>query len=129
MVPILEQVARNDDDRGARANAAFGLARRGHDEGFEIYAKATDEAFEAKDPEALQYLGGFMLLGNDGLPAVRERLTTYTGRQARLVLIEVVRSNKDREAIPALRALVDDPDTDKSVRDNAEKAIKEIEGE
>ena len=129
VVPILNDVARNDSDRGARANAAFGLARRGDDEGISLYTKATDEAFEAKDPEALNYLGGFMLLGKDGLPAVRERLGTYTSRQARLILIEVVRSNKDREAIPALRALVDDPDTDKSVRDNAEKAIKEIEGE
>ena len=41
-------------------------------------AKATDEAFAAKDPTAMQYLGGFMLLGERGLPAVILRLTLPT---------------------------------------------------
>lgn len=127
VIPVLGEVARSDPDLGARANAAFGLARRGDEEGVALYAKATDEAFAAKDPIALQYLGGFMLLGEKGLPAVRERLRTYEDKQAQMLLLEVVKANKDRESLPILQAIVDDPEADKSVRESAAKAIREIE--
>ncbi|MHC4469602.1 MAG: HEAT repeat domain-containing protein [Planctomycetota bacterium] len=127
VIPVLGEVARGDPDLGARANAAFGLARRGDEEGIALYAKATDEAFAAKDPIALQYLGGFMLLGEKGLPAVRERLRTYEDKQAQMLLLEVVKANKDRESLPILQAIVDDPEADKSVRESAARAIKEIE--
>jgi hypothetical protein len=128
VVPVLGEVARGDPDLGARANAAFGLARRGLEDGIDLYAKATDEAFKAKDPVALQYLGGFMLLGEKGLPAVRERLKTYEDKQAQMLLLEVVKANKDRESLPILQAIVDDPEADKSVRESAERAIRAIEG-
>ncbi|MHC4472898.1 MAG: HEAT repeat domain-containing protein [Planctomycetota bacterium] len=128
LVPLLGEVARGDPDLGARANAAFGLARRGLEDGVELYARLTDEAFEAKDPVALQYLGGFMLLGEKGLPAVRERLKTYEDKQAQMLLLEVVKATKDRESLPILQGIVDDPDADKSVRESARNAIRAIEG-
>lgn len=127
VVPALLVAAREDPDSGARANAAFGLARRGRPEGMELYAAATDEAFRKGDPAALQYLSGFALLGKTAVPAVRERLDTYKDPQARIVLIELLREQGDQESIPKLRGLVADPAVGRDVREAAEKALRQLE--
>ena len=38
---------------GVRANTAYGLQRRGHERGVELYFAATDAAFGKGDPAAL----------------------------------------------------------------------------
>jgi hypothetical protein len=115
-------------DTGARANAAFGLARRKHPEGVDLYAKATDEAFANRDPVAIQYLSGFFLLGDEGLPPMRERLLTYDEPQAVLTLIEVLKMKGDRGALGNLRKLAADEGKPASIRRAAEGAIKALEG-
>jgi HEAT repeats len=124
--PLLLDVATNDPDRGTRANAAFGLARDGVDEGLKAYAAATDEAFAEQDPAAMQYLSGFYLLGKPALPYIRERLDTYKEPQTRVTLIQLVKKEKDREALPVLTRLVNDPTAGKAVQDAARQAIELI---
>ncbi len=111
-------------DTGARANAAFGLARRKHPEGVGLYAKATDEAMANRDPAALQYLSGFYLLGEEALPPMRERLLTYTEPQAVLTLIELLKMKGDKGAIENLRTLAADEGRPESTRKAAEGALK-----
>ena len=124
----LLRVAHQAADTGARANAAFGLARRKNPEGIGLYLKATDEAMANRDPAALQYLGGFMLLGDDALPPLRERLLTYTEPQAAITLIEILKARGDKGAIENLRKLAADEGRPESTRKAAEGAIKAIEG-
>ncbi len=125
--PLLLEIGRNDPDRGARANASFGLARAGSEEGLSLYAAATDEAFREKDPAAMQYLSGFYLLGDKALPLVRERLETYEDPQSRLMLIQLVKKGKDLESIAILHRLASDPDAGQAVQEEARKAIEAIE--
>jgi hypothetical protein len=120
-------VARRTSDTGARANAAFGLARRGNAEGLALYVKATDEAIANRDPAALQYLGGFTLLGDDALPPLRERLLTYTETQTVIMLIEIVRAKGDKGALENLRKLAADAGRDAAIRKAAEGAIRAID--
>jgi hypothetical protein len=120
-------VAHKTADTGARANAAFGLARRKHPEGVGLYLKATDEAFANRDPAALQYLGGFALLGDDALPPLRERLLTYTEPQAAIMLIEILKGKGDKGALDNLRKLAADEGRPAAVRRSAEGAIKVLE--
>ncbi len=127
VIPVLEQTARHASDIGARANAAFGLAKKGREEGYVLYMEATDAAFEKMDPAAIQYLSGFFLLGEEAYPYVRERLRTYTDPQAKLFLIEILKGKNDTGAIPHLKALVEDPNQDEGTRKAAEAAIKVLE--
>ncbi|HEY7513425.1 MAG TPA: HEAT repeat domain-containing protein, partial [Vicinamibacteria bacterium] len=126
--PALLDAAHRAADTGVRANAAFGLARRKNAEGLALYVKATDEAMANRDPAALQYLGGFMLLGDDALPAMRERLLTYTEPQAVLTLIELIKARGDKGAIENLRKLAADQGQPASVRNSAAGALKTLEG-
>jgi hypothetical protein len=121
---ILSQVAHYNPDLGARANASFGLARKGSEEGLALYFKATDEAFEGGDPQALQYLGGLRLLGDKVLPGVRERLLTYTNTEALLVMIGGVKASNDVESVPVLEKLAADGARPTSVRKAAEAALR-----
>jgi hypothetical protein len=127
-VPLLTDIARNGKEPGARANAAFGLARRDIDEGFELYMQATDDAFAASQPEALQYLGGLRLLGEKANPYVRERLLTYKDETALIMLIEVVKSSKDKQALEQLNKLAYDASRPKSVQNAAQGAINVLSG-
>jgi hypothetical protein len=121
---VLREVATGGGETGARANAAFGLARRGSDEGVHLYFEATDEAFDAGDPGALQYLGGLRLLGDRALPGVRERLTTYTNEQALLVLIGSVKAAHDQQSRPILERLAFDTTQPVSIQRAAQGAIR-----
>ena len=126
VVDSLRLAAKEDEDPGTRANSAFGLARRGDAEGLELYAKATDEAFERKDPMAIAYFQGLAILGKKGVPAIRSRLTVYKEPQLQIAMIGILRENKDAESIPALRALSADPTTNEDVRKAAEQALTEL---
>lgn len=121
---ILLDVATHTAERGTRANAAFGLARRGSDEGLRLYFGAMDEAFDAGDPGALQYLGGLRLLGERALPGVRERLATYKNEQALLVLIGGVKAAGDRQSLPILERLAYDTTQPVSIQKAAQGAIR-----
>ncbi|MFI5401684.1 MAG: HEAT repeat domain-containing protein [Planctomycetota bacterium] len=123
----LLRVAHQAADTGARANAAFGLARRKNPEGVGLYMKATDEALANRDPTALQYLGGFTLLGDEALPLLRERLLTYTEPQAAITLIEILKSRGDKGSIENLRKLAGDAGRPESIRRSAEGALKVLE--
>lgn len=124
----LLRVAHQASDTGARANAAFGLARRKNPEGIGLYMKATDEALANRDPTALAYLGGFTLLGDDALPLLRERLLTYTEPQAAITLIEILKARGDKGAVENLRKLAADAGRDASIRKSAEGALRVLEG-
>ncbi len=123
----LLRVAHQAADTGARANAAFGLARRKNPEGVGLYMKATDEALANRDPTALAYLGGFTLLGDEALPMLRERLLTYTEPQAAITLIEILKGRGDKGAIENLRKLAGDAGRPESIRRSAEGALKVLE--
>ncbi len=123
----LLRVAHQASDTGARANAAFGLARRKNPEGVGLYMKATDEALANRDPTALQYLSGFTLLGDDALPLLRERLLTYTEPQAAITLIEILKARGDQGAVENLRKLAADAGRAESIRRAAEGALKALE--
>ncbi len=124
--PVLEQAARTATDTGVRANAAFGLQRRGVEGGVDLYMQATDDAFAKGDPAALQYLGGLGLMGKKVLPAVRKRLGTYKEEQALVVLIMTVQNANDVEAIPALEKLAYDAARPKSVQNAAQGALQKL---
>jgi hypothetical protein len=127
--PFLRQVALEAKDTGARANAAFGLARRGVDEGVALYAAATDEAFEKGDSLAIAYLSGFALMGEKGLPPLRERLLSYEDRpQAVVTMIAILTDAKDEGAVPFLEKLAYDSGRPMSVRKAALGALEEIKG-
>jgi hypothetical protein len=121
---ILSLTAHKAEDIGARANAAFGLARRGNEEGIPLYMSLTDEAIEKGDPAGLQYLGGVVLLGKKAYPAMRERLLTYKEQQALLLLIEVLKAGGDKDAVPNLEKLAYDSTRPLAVQRSAEAALK-----
>jgi hypothetical protein len=121
---ILSLTAHKAEDMGARANAAFGLARRGTEEGIPLYMATVDEAIEKGDPAGLQYLGGVTLLGEKAYPAMRERLLTYKEPQALLLLIEVLKGRGDKGAIPNLEKLAYDSGRPVAVQKSAEAALK-----
>ncbi|MEM8884528.1 MAG: HEAT repeat domain-containing protein [Planctomycetota bacterium] len=127
-VDPLTQTARQSDDPGARANAAFGLIRREIDEGYDLYAKATDLSLEKGQPEAMQFLQSMFIMDDKILPYARERLTTYKNETAVIVLLELVKQKKDKGAIPQLRKLAYDANQPKSVQ-NAAKGILKSFGE
>jgi len=121
---ILSFTAHKAEDLGARANAAFGLARRGAEEGIPLYMATVDEAIENGDPAGLQYLGGVTLLGKKAYPAMRERLLTYKEPQALLTLIEVLKARGDKGAIPNLEKLAYDSGRPVAIQKSAEAALK-----
>jgi hypothetical protein len=123
---VLIEAAHRAPDLGARANSSFGLARRKNPEGLALYAKAVDEAMANGDPAALQYLSGFTLLGDEGLPPMRERLLTYTEPQALLTLIEILKGRGDKGATANLERLAADEGRPASVRKAAAGALKAI---
>jgi len=124
--PLLLEVARNHKETGASANAAFGLARRGIEEGIELYMAATDQAFEEGQPEAIQYLSGLPLIGEKAKPYVRERLLTYKSETALLTLIEIVKALKDEKAIEQLQELAYDASRPVSIQKAAKGAIEAL---
>jgi len=125
--PLLRELAKEDPDRGTRANSAFGLDRMGDPEGVPLYFKATDEAFVEKDPLALVYLGGLVLMGDRALPAARERLKKYEDWQAKVQLISYIQSRKDKASLNLLTEIARDESQNDAVRKMAEGAIKTIE--
>jgi len=124
--PTLTVVARTNADAGARANAAFGLARRGTDEGIAIYLEECDAAVERKDTLAIGYLSGFRLVPEKALPEVRKRLLTYKDPQMVLVMIEMLRSRSDTGAVPTLEKLAYDSTQPIEVQKAAQGAIKAL---
>ncbi len=124
--PLLTEVARNGKEPGVRANASFGLAMRGVDEGIGLYMSATDDAFDEGQPEAIAYLGGLTLLGEKVNPYVRERLLSYTNETAVVSLIEIAKANKDTGALEALNKLAYDASRPISVQKAAKGAIKAL---
>ena len=124
--PLLTEVARNGKEPGVRANASFGLAMRGVDEGIGLYMSATDDAFDEGQPEAIAYLGGLTLLGEKVNPYVRERLLTYKNETAVVTLIEVVKANKDTGALEALNKLAYDSARPVSIQKAAKGAIEAL---
>jgi hypothetical protein len=123
----LLQAARDSTDSGVRANSAFGLIRRDVPEGPALYAEATDAAFENGDPEAMQYLGGFALMGSKGLPYLRERLTTYEKPQARLLIIALLKDRGDRESLSLLHKLAYDASQPTAIQKAAKGAIEVLQ--
>jgi len=119
-------MAHNHTERGVRANLAFGLQRRGVDEGVGLYFAATDEALENGDPSALQYVGGLMLIDERANAGIRERLGSYEGEEALLTLIGVVQRRADKGAIPALEILAFDSRRPISVQKAAQGALKAL---
>lgn len=117
-------MAHNHTERGVRANLAFGLQRRGVDEGVPLYFAAMDEALEQGDPNAIQYVGGLMLIDDRANAGIRERLGTYEGAESLLVLIHVVQRRKDTGAIPALEKLAYDASRPISVQKAAQGALQ-----
>jgi len=127
---FLSETAHKATDLGTRANAAFGLTRRGVDEGYKLYAAATDEAFDKGDSAAIAYLSGFAIMGKKGLPPLRERLLTYKDRpQAVLSMIVILREAKDKGAIPNLEKLAYDANTPVSIQKAAKGALAALKGE
>ncbi len=124
--PLLLEVARNHKEAGASANAAFGLARRGVEEGIGLYMAATDQAFDEGQPEAIGYLSGLPLIGEKAKPYVRERLLTYKNETALLSLIEIVKSFKDEKALEQLNKLAYDASRPVSIQNAAKGAIKAL---
>jgi len=122
----LTVVARTNADAGARANAAFGLARRGTDEGIAIYLEECDAAVERKDALAIGYLSGFRLVPEKALPEVRKRLLTYKDPQMVLIMIEMLRSRSDAGAVPTLEKLAYDSTQPIEVQKAAQGAIKAL---
>jgi hypothetical protein len=116
-------MAHNHPERGVRANLAFGLQRRGVDEGVPLYFAAMDEALEKGDPNALQYVGGLVLIDERADAGIRERLGTYEGTEALLVLIGIVQRRQDKGAIPALEKLAYDSARPISVQKAAQGAL------
>jgi HEAT repeat protein len=129
MKPLLRELAREDPDRGTRANSAFGLDRMGDPEGIPLYFKATDEAFREQDPLAVMYLAGLPLMGDRALPAARDRLGKYSDWQAKLQLINYIQGRKDRGSLNLLSEIARDATQNASVRKAAESAIRTIEAE
>jgi hypothetical protein len=120
-----EVIGNPEIELGARANSAFGLARR-NDEGVAAYAKTVDEAFERKDPLALGYVQGFLFIGKRAVPEAEKRLKTLKDPQARMILIAVLEGHGSKDSIPALRALAADPSCDEGTRVRAEKAAEKL---
>jgi len=122
---VLLKVARDEAmDSGARANSAFGAARRGSEEGIGLYMGLTDKALASGDPAGLQYLGGVMLLGPKVLPQARQRLLTYTEPQSLLLLIEILKQKRDKDAVPNLEQLAYDAHRPESVQKAAQAALQ-----
>ncbi len=124
--PLLLEVARNHKEAGASANAAFGLARRGIEEGIGLYMAATDQAFEEGQPEAIAYLSGLPMIGDKAKPYVRERLLTYKNETALLTLIEIAKALKDEKALEQLNKLAYDASRPVSIQNAAKGAIKAL---
>lgn len=124
--PLLTEIARNGKEPGVRANASFGLARRGVEEGIGLYMSATDDAFDEGQPEAIGYLSGLTLLGEKVNPYVRERLLSYTNETAVISLIEITKVNKDTGAIGALQKLAYDASRSISIQKAAKGAIEAL---
>ena len=122
-------MAHNHAERGVRANLAFGLQRRGVDEGVGLYFAAVDEALEKGDPSATQYVGGLALIDQRANEGIRERLGSYKGTEALLVLIHVVQRRADKGAIPALEKLAYDASRPISVQKAAQGALKVLQKE
>jgi len=125
--PLLRELAKENPDRGTRANAAFGLYRMNDPEAVDLYFKATDEAFAEKDPVAVAYLGGLSLMDDRALPAARERLKKYENWQAKVQLIMFIQGRKDKASVNLLTEIARDESQNPAVRKAAEDAIKTIE--
>ncbi|MEE8104936.1 MAG: hypothetical protein V3T86_05325 [Planctomycetota bacterium] len=124
---FLSEMANNADDRGVRANSAFGLTRRGIAEGVDLYFAATDDALKAGDPAGLQYMSGLALMGEQAYPAMRSRLLTYDDEQALVTLITIVRKVGDKGAIENLQKLAFDSSKPMSVQNAAKGALTKLQ--
>jgi hypothetical protein len=124
--PILLALARDSLDTGVRANASFGLWRRGNKDGIALYFAVIDAVFERQDPEAARYLAGVRVMGDKAWPGIRERLLSYRNEQALLALIAFVQASGDKAASEALGELAGDEAKARSVRDAARGALESL---
>jgi hypothetical protein len=128
-VPVMERMlASEGEDRIVRLSAAFGLAEAGRARGVNGLAQIFDEAGPDGRGRDLAFRALASLNDARPLPFMRELLTSPAEPTYRLQAIKYVTTQGDRQALSALRVVMQSPSEQPSIRDAATRAYAAISG-
>lgn len=123
----LERAMNDGPEWGVKGNAAYGLARMGHEGGvawlLEAYNTAEDPMIRAVALPAMADIGD-----PSYLPVMHSLLQEETEYSKRTLALQGIAKAGQKESLPILEALIDDPEADKALLVEAKKAFNAIAG-
>jgi HEAT repeat protein len=128
-VPVMERIVTNSgEDRFVRLSAAYGLAESGKPLGVSGLAQIFEEASGDGRGRAMAFRALSSLNDERPLPFMRQVLTSDAEPGYRLQAIRYVTAQGDRQALPALQAVMQSTTEQASVRDAAAQAYRTLAG-
>ncbi len=128
-VAIMEQILQNPEgDRFVRLSAAFGLAESGRPLGVAALAQIFEESAADGRGRELAFRGLAALNDERSLPFMRGLVTAPVEPAYRLQAIRYVMAQGDRQALAALRLVMQSPGEQPSIRDAAAQAHAALGG-
>ncbi len=127
-IAALERAMYDDRDWGVRANAAYGLARLGRQQGIDALRRFYEDA--SIDPASkLAVLGGMAEVGEIGYADIFRPLLTdeHAELTYRLLALHWAARARDAQTRDAIEQMVRDPRTPPSLREAARRALAVIE--
>lgn len=123
----LERAMNDGPEWGVKGNAAYGLARMGHEGGIEwlldTYNTAEDPMMKAVALPAMADIGD-----PSYLPVMHALIQEETEYSKRTLALQGIAKAGQKESLPILEALIDDPQADKALLVEAKKAFNAIAG-
>ena len=126
-LPVLEHILANGaDDRFVRLSAAYGLAEAGRPVGVTGLAHIFQEASVDGRGRELAFRALTSLRDERPLPFMRQVATSDAEPAYRLRAIQYLTAHGDRQALPALRVLMQSSAEQASIRDAAASAYRTL---
>ena len=127
-IPVLERVVAEGSEWGVRTNAAYSLAEMGRSSGIdwllENYASQDDAGAK------MAILGAMGQIGDPSyLPTLHTVLKEETEYSKRYLAVTGIAKAARAESLPVLEAIINNPDEDKMIITEAQKAYDEIKTE
>lgn len=127
-VPVLERVVAEGSEWGVRTNAAYSLAEMGRKSGIDWLRESYQTQEDATAKMAL--LGAMGQIGDPSyLPDLHEVLQTETEYSKRYLAVMGIAKAARQESLPVLESIINNPDEDKMIINEAKKAYDEINPE
>ena len=124
-IPVLERVVAEGSEWGVRTNAAYSLAEMGRSSGIDWLLENYEAQSDAGAKMAI--LGAMGQIGDPSyLPTLHTVLKEETEYSKRYLAVTGIAKAARAESLPVLEAIISNPDEDKMIITEAQKAYDEI---